>query len=444
VAEELAKTHPHVKVSNVAYNTYYYPPTNIEKLPDNVLVGIKCARWPLGIDPQRREEIREVNEAWLKKTDQKLLNYDSGRGGWLPAFTAHTNARSLNAIKGDFIGERLWLLTRFNGKMQDAAFYSYLGYFTFRMYWGDENQDVDPMLNEFYDLFYGPASSQMKAFYDYCESHFPEMQNDKAKADRALVLFAEARGQVEEGSVYDKRLALMGEFLEKLATRSEQIAREQKRDNAPEFRMWRDAQSVTIDGDLDDPFWREVPNFANGNLRELQTGRVPAFLTTFKVAWGRDAIYFAIRCEDLPGREVKVGAARDGDPAIWNGDVVEILLETEQNSYYQIAISPTGAVMDLNRAGGKKIFRWDSQAEVVTKRNPDEGYWIIEVRVPVIESTDDPFHQVVGAQPTESLPWYFNICRKRVGEHDIEASAFSPTGEMNFHATSKFAKLYCK
>jgi hypothetical protein len=271
------------------------------------------------------------------------------------------------------------------------------------------------------------------------------MKSDKVKADRALELFAAARGHVEKGSIYDKRLALMGEFLEKLALRSEQIAREQKRDNVPVFRMWRDAQSVTLDGDLDESFWREVPFYAKGRLRELQTGRVPALGTTLKVAWGRNAVYFAIRCEDLPGREVMVGVDgdRDDDPAIWQGDVVEIHLETEKHAYYQIAISPTGAVVDLDRAG-RKIFRWDSQAEVVTKRNTDEGYWTIEARIPVIESTDDPFHQVVGARPTKSLPWYFNVCRKRVGEHNAEVSAFSPTGENGFHVPSRFAKIYCK
>ena len=416
----------------------------MEKLPDSVLVGIKCARHPLVTDPTRREDIRTLRQAWLEKTDQKLLNFDAGRGNWLPAFTAHTNARSMNAIKGDFIGERLWLLTRFNGRLQDAAFYSYLGYFTFRMYWGDENQDIDPMLNAFYDRFYGPAASQMKTFYEYCESHFPEMQKEKAKADRALALFDAAREQVTEGSVYDQRLALMDDFLDKLSARSKQLAREQKRDNVPVFRMWRGAHAVTVDGDLDDPFWRDVPYFARGRLREIQTGRTPGFGTRFKVAWGRDAICFAIRCEDRPGRSVKVGTDRDGDPAIWQGDVVEIHLETEQNAYYQIAISPTGAVVDLNRADGRKTFRWDSQAEVVTAQHPGEGCWTIEARIPVIASSNDPFHQVIGSRPTKNLPWYFNICRKRAGEHNLEVSAFSPTEEMNFHVPSRFAKLYCK
>jgi hypothetical protein len=46
------------------------------------------------------------------------------------------------------------------------------------------------------------------------------------------------------------------------------------------------------------------------------------------------------------------------------------------------------------------------------------------------------------SQPREDLPWYFNICRKRIRGDDVETSAFSPTGEHSFHVTRRFAKLF--
>jgi len=444
VANELAKTHPHARAENMAYNLAWLPPAKIDRLPDNVVVCLCGGRRPTEVDPERREEIRGLRQAWKEKTDQKLLNFENypltARGYWLPAFTAHTNAESINAVKGAFLGENIQPSShRF---MDAAAFNSYQFYFTFRMYWGDKNQKIDPMLEEFYTLFYGPARSQMKVFFDYCEANWTAMPKDKSKADRALALFAEARKQAKTGSVYDRRLAVMGEYMDSLADRSKQMAKEQNREGVPQFRMWRGAERVKLDGRLDDAFWKKCPKWAGGRLRDLETGRKPAIGTTFQVAWGRNSIYFAIRCQEQQGEMVKGGAKGTDDPAIWLGDCVEILLETEKNSYYQIAIGPTGAVVDLNRANGRKTFRWNSQAEVKTHIGADS--WTIEACIPVIEKSNDPFHQVIGRRPLKSLPWYFNVCRQRPRAKETELSAFSPTGGKGFHEPNRFAKLYYK
>ena len=444
VANEIAKTHPDKKISNLAYNLFRLPPENTDKLPDNVVVSITGARRPTEDRPQQRADIRELRSAWDQVSDNRMLNFENypltARGYWLPAFTPHTNGPSVNAVKGMFLGENIQPSAhRF---MQHAAFNSFKFYFTFRMYWGGKDQDVDALLNEFYGLFYGPAEQQMKSFYEYCEANWRDMRKEKAKADKALALFAEARERVSDGSVYARRLDVLGEYLDNLAARSKQIAKEQQRENVPSVQMWRGAQDVKIDGHLDDTYWREMPGGRGGSLREMRTGRRPQFGTTFKVAWGGDSIYFAIRCEETPDNTVNIGTDRDEDAAIWMGDAVEILLETEQNSYYQIAINPAGAIADLNRTGGQKMFRWDSQAEVAT--HIGEDYWTAEVRIPVIKTTNDPFHQVVGRRPLTSLPWYFNVCRQRIRENGREFSGLSPTGEASFHVPSRFAKLYYK
>lgn len=66
------------------------------------------------------------------------------------------------------------------------------------------------------------------------------------------------------------------------------------------------------------------------------------------------------------------------------------------------------------------------------------------MRFPVAEISDDPLHEVVGRQPRENLPWFFNICRQRVRGRNIEVSAFSPTGTKKFHVPMKFGKLYLR
>jgi hypothetical protein len=41
------------------------------------------------------------------------------------------------------------------------------------------------------------------------------------------------------------------------------------------------------------------------------------------------------------------------DPALWYGDTIEILLETDRHSYYQIAVNPAGAIIDLDHSMDK-------------------------------------------------------------------------------------------
>lgn len=118
-----------------------------------------------------------------------------------------------------------------------------------------------------------------------------------------------------------------------------------------------------------------------------------------------------------------------------------MLLETESHSYYQIAISPSGAIADLDRSAARNAwFSWDSQAEVATHIADD--HWTIEMRLPITQDENDPLHQVIGHKPTKSLPWHVNICRQRLREDGQEYSAFSPTSAENFHNVMKFATFY--
>ena len=66
----------------------------------------------------------------------------------------------------------------------------------------------------------------------------------------------------------------------------------------------------------------------------------------------------------------------------------------------------------------------------------------MEIRIPVTQDENDPYHQVIGRKPTQSLPWHINICRQRIREDGQEFSALSPTGTKQFHVPMKFAQFY--
>ena len=185
-------------------------------------------------------------------------------------------------------------------------------------------------------------------------------------------------------------------------------------------------QRLKLDGKLDDKFWEGLPVH---QLSDLKTGAPPAHGTSFRVAWGADdAFYFGVRCEEPDLKGLNVTARKPDDTAVWEGDNIELMIETQGHSYYQIAISPPGAVMDVDRKGFNTL--WTSGAAAAT--SVGDGYWSLELRVPVagdMAETVDPLNGISGRKPTGEYPWYFNLGRQRMRGNDREFSASAPPQE---------------
>jgi predicted negative regulator of RcsB-dependent stress response len=439
VAKEVRKTHPDKLISNCAYGTYTLPPENIDKLEPNVQVIIVGGRRPTS---DARDELRQLRKDWIAKTDNPIEVFENypftGRGFYLPAYIPRVMGESISETRDVSRGEDIWLTMDFR---ENAVGYNhFLIYFTARMYWGGKEQNAVKLFDEYCRLFYGPAAAEMRMFFKYCEDHWREMEKDGTKANHALELFAVARSKAAEESVYGQRIKLIDNYLNGLRNKSVQLA--QKRGPVPRLRLVSGSRgNVVVDGILDDEPWRTCPVASTGQMRELQTGRQPTYGTSIKTAWIGNNLYFAVRCEEHPAEKPNIATTRNGDQAIWYGDVVEILLETESHSYYQIGVNPAGAIIDLDRGADRsKWFGWSSQAEVATHVADD--HWTVEIRIPVVQDENDPLHQVIGRKPTQSLPWHINVCRQRIRENGSEYSAFSPTGAAGFHKKMKFAHFY--
>ncbi len=446
VAKEIAKTHPDAKVLNAAYGVYTLPPDNIDKLEPIVLVCIVGGRRPInkaGYKGEGETAPEALRAAWAKKTDNPIIFFENfpftGRGWYLPSFAPQSLTSTVNATKGISMGEDIWLTVSRDFDTGGIGFNHFLVYFTARMYWGGKQADGDALFREYCRLFYGPAEQEMQAFFNYCEENWKDMEEDKQLVDTALDLFAKAKSKTDSTGVYGQRIALIDDFLKGLRMKATQLA--QKRGPVPNVRLIGDASGIVIDGKLDDEYWVNCLNSTKGVLRELQTGRTPTFGTSFKSGWAGSSVYFAIRCDELPGEKPRDTAIQHDDSAIWRGDAIELEIATESHSYYQIVVSPEGHVVDLDREAAKgNSLRWDSKAEVATHIADD--HWTVEIRIPVTQDENDPLHQMIGRKPTQSLPWHINICRQRIREDGQELSAFSPTGTKGFHEPMKFGQFF--
>jgi hypothetical protein len=465
VANEVAKTHPDKKIFCGAYSTYRLPPLSIDKLPDNVLVQITNGRPIRELDDETHEQAAELRRQWQTKTNNLLsttLNYTpfTNRGEYRPQYWPHVIARGLRAVRGQVWREDVWLSSEKGGLHHPGM--SHLNPYVISQFWWNPDQDVDLLLDEYYHLFYGPAAEQMKAFIEYCEAHYAQLGESPPVTGQALTLFDQAKAAAPSDSVFGRRIALVDTFLNTLRNRAAQIL-ESRPPGLPEFRLidmandkWRDArQMLVMDGKLDEPFWTGYS--LRGTLKDFRTGKKPTYPVEFRARWWRNSLYFGIRCEGEPGKPPVIGTRQDGDPAIWGGEHVELFVETDKHSYYQIVVNPAGAVMDLDRGTSKAAwYDWSSQAEAAA--HVGDGYWSVELRLPITASDEDPLHQMTGNRPfkakTEdlasgkgtSLPWHFNLFRKRAGTEDCETTAFSPLGQdaKSFHDRTRFAEIYVR
>lgn len=467
VANELKKTHPNNKVFCGAYSSYRLPPLTIDKLPDNVLVQITNGRPIRELDDEIHESTAELRKQWRAKTRNPLsltLNYTpfTNRGAYRPQYWPHVIARGIAASHRDAWREDVWLSSDKGGLHHPGM--AHLNPWIISRMWWDPRQDVDALLQEYYRLFYGPAAAEMQAFIEYCEAEYARLGANADVASRALALFDKAKATASPKSVYGQRIALVDEFLATLRRRARQIGK-RRPEGLPDYRVidmakdnWRDARNtLKIDGKLDETVWTQYHH--PRPLRDLQTGKKPILGTRFMARWWKDSLYFGIRCELPKSEKLIIGSKKDNDPAIWQGEHLELLIETDKHSYYQIVFNPAGAVIDLDRAvtmTGGKAYGWSSQAEVAA--HVGDGYWSVELRLPITASDEDPLHQIIGTRPFAakqasldsgkgtSLLWYFNLYRKRAGAESVETSAFSPLGPdaSSFHVPLKFARIYVR
>lgn len=442
VAIELYKTHPDKKILCYAYTTYSDPPTNIDKLSPNVVVGI-CQGRSWFYDQDRKDRFAQLRQDWLAKVStQKLFTYEyyihnSPRKGPLPALFPHQIAEDLHALKGISYGDMIEVY-RERGKIDALALNHLNLYVTARCYW-DADLDVDALLEEYFTLYYGPAARPMKAFYAFVEKSWMSMLKNPADIQQFFNLLEQGQAAAGQDTIYAQRIELIQTFYEKPLREALAKASVGRTKNPKLVMPIGDDSQLKLDGSFDDAFWKDVPV---QELKVLSTGAKPSIATQFQMAATPKAIYFAIRCMDPDMAHLIIGSTRDQDMSIWSGDTIELLLETQAYSYYQIVVSPSGAVTDLDRIDGNMDAAWSSEVKVAASRD-DQG-WSLEIKLPLYDELQravGPETGVAGDMPTAKKPWYFNICRQRLRPDSQHFSAFSPTGKMNFHDTQKFATL---
>lgn len=463
VARELMKTHPDRYVVALAYQQALLPPLSIDQLSPNLTVGIAVVNRAYEHPKAgsfNKPDIMELRRGWAAKTTSGrmftwdyYLTYRPQKGPYdgVPAYYPHAIANDLRGMKTieAMQGDHLEMVRNLGSELPDDAMpwglrnelyateYAHLNlWLTARLYW-DVDQNVDAMLAEYFQLFYGPAAEEMERFVSYCEANWPAMgpeAPEREVIETAQRLIQDARTAAGD-SVYGQRIEPIIAFMEPLKGRRPPVRESLATLVAPP----RPLAELSLDGRLDDTFWSALPSYSLAMVDGTTTP--PQAPTTFKLAWADDALILAVRCSDPDMERVRPAGEGHDDRQIFGGDVVEILIETQTHAHYQLVINPAGLLADLDRELAPD-WSWTSQAEVAAQR--DGQAWTLEVKIPVDDSGEldaDDSLGLSGRQPTELAPWYVNICRYRKRGKETELTAFSPTIEGGFHVRHRFVPL---
>lgn len=457
VALELNQSHPDRLVSGLAYSAYSAPPAKIDKMSPNLAL-IETRQRQAFWDEVLRKENRELRAAWMQKLSSgKYLTWDyttnarpeqAGR----PVYYAHLAASDLRELKGHTLGEMIEI---YDHSPADVAKLGYdpfaiehLNLYLVTRLWWDANQDVDALLDDYFTNYYGPAAAPMKAFVDYSEANWMHMGQDAEKIAQALDLFAKAQAAADPKSAPGKRLQKIADLMKPLHALKQQLSR--KRETTRDYRVLltentggKPLASKPLDGQVLKDYWTDVRSAPLVKLKP--DAPQPKAGGHFQIQRDGGILHIGIVCDEPDMRGLNIATKANDDPKLLTGDHITLLIETPNRSYYEIAINPAGAVLDIDHGENGAGIKWTSTAQIAVHRGDKQ--WSIEMRLPIAGDGArmlDPIKGIDGDRPKDLFPWHFNLCRQRVHGKEIERTAYSPTGNDDFYVLEKLAKLWGK
>jgi len=457
LALELKQSHPDRLVSGLAYSGYKLPPEKIDMMSSNFVL-IETRQRQNFWDATKLKEHQDMRAAWTKKlAPDRYLTWDysinarpeqAGR----PVYYTKQISRDLRELKGQTLGEMIEIYDHPAGK--EATFgYDPLAiehlnlYLTSRLWW-DASQDVDALVAEYLTSYYGPAAAPMKAFIEYSEANWMHMGQDPEKIGQALALFTTAQTAADPLSAPGQRLKKIADMMNPLKALQQQLSR--KRETDLVYRVLEARQtggkpltSRPFDGQVLKDYWTDVRSVGLVNL--IRSAPHPKAATTFQIQREGSILHIGIICyePDMPG--VNSTTTTSDDPKLQEGDHITLLIESQSRNYYEIAINPSGAILEIDHAEGGKGVKWASGVQCAVHRG--DNLWSIELRLPIVGEGAfvlDPLKGIDGSQPKDLFPWHFNLGRQRVRGSSIERTAYSATGKDDFHVPEKFAKMWGK
>lgn len=443
VRDRLKGKYPDKKFTVFAYGPTGKIPSQLKKVPDDVVIGFTqtSADWSL---PERGHEPANRKE-WIAamNSPEQLLIWEyylqhAPNYNFPPVpiiFPAHMK-QSFDGLYDHALGftaEIGWTASTIDTKAANMPIMArpwishLMLYLHSKLCW-NRNLDIEATMNEYFELFYGPAKAEMKEFFEFAETVWmrPEPRQitsaggflKPADVDHFFDILSRAKAKSGE-SIYGRRIAGVAGEMEPLKLLFEKLKR-----TGPSLQIKTAKEPPVVDGDLTKPFWRgdDPQGYAFQPLREMLTGESPHHVDThvaFRWVDDNSALIVGIECREPKMNRLVESCKEPDSTSIFGDDMVEIRIETAGGIRPFIGINSAGVIYDhciTERVEDLPAFYRVGQAAV--KKYPDR--WTVEVRIDA--------KPLSGARPTPYYPWGVNICRQRKAGNTTEHYMLSPSG----------------
>jgi hypothetical protein len=203
---------------------------------------------------------------------------------------------------------------------------------------------------------------------------------------------------------------------------------------------------IAIDGMLDEPGWVAADRF---DLVKTDTNEQPRLPTVVRALWDDTYLYVGFECTD---NDIWSNMT-EHDAPLWEEEVVEIFLDPAGigTAYFEMVVNPLNTLTDvfvINLGSRKRVFQplreWECegiQHAVSVDGDPQDPEsidhsWSVEFAI--------PFEQLVTAPnipPKNGDTWRGNFYRIEQNNEGDEYTAWSPTGEINYHVPGVFGTI---
>ncbi len=183
----------------------------------------------------------------------------------------------------------------------------------------------------------------------------------------------------------------------------------------PTVEMLPTAAAPAIDGQLDEPVWRNAPVLSDFRLN--RGSMTPQAATHARVTYDADTLYLAVEADEPDMGSLRTDAVEAESKRVWNDDCIEVFVDfhNDDTTYFHIGITAIGMLAgEIGIASGASDTSISIEPSVDVAYAHEAGGWRIEAAVPFSN---------MGVKPQPGEVWGFNICRSRPGGREYSSWA---------------------
>ena len=439
IADHVNAKYPGRYVSTLIYPPKRAIPKTIRK-PENIRVRI-CMPGPRSLlySDKLKSDMKLLADwgAFLGPKNIPLWVYqcNASHGNYLPGIPdtyPHLTAKFIRTIKprcaGIFCENHNVTHTHRNLDV----------YIFMRLMW-DPERDVEKELDEYFELYYGPAAAPAKELFARLEKNWIKLDpivfsDPKNQADLGAVrkdgelarkqvwsqvytademkkidsLLAEIRWLAPACSVYARRAELLRKYLVEVmkSERSGVMDREEKRQS---IRLQIPPTSSSAFPAPKE--WERAPEY-----RLIQAERFKKGLAaggSFRVLASKEKLFILAELKEPSPAESKTDKRRrSGNQEVWRDSCIELFFYAEKSKkFWQIIVNDNGAWSSQTK--GRVLMRWTQMNGFQVQCVPNASGWIAKITLPLSElktdRTDLRFNLTrernLKRQPTEYSTW---------------------------------------